>query len=316
MTTVFKRVLSLVNRRDDDFIIYCEELIARDQKQGKNRRAEKLRTSLNSLKHHTGRTALTFAEVTVEEMKAYEDKMIGCGLSVNTRSFYFRTLRAAYNRAVDEGKTPQQLPFRKVYTGIAKTKKRALSFNDIKRIKDLDLKSRPTHAFARDVFVLILLMRGISIVDLAYLKKSDLRFGVIRYHRHKTGQLISIKWEAPMRQLAHQLWAASKHKEADSPYLLPLIADSGKDPRRQYLNMSHLINKKLHQIGEELHLPLVLTTYVARHSWASIARSRHIPISVISEALGHDNEATTQIYLSSLDTSIIDAANRKVWAGL
>ena len=103
-----------------------------------------------------------------------------------------------------------------------------------------------------------------------------------------------------------------KYDTAGSPYLLPIIRDGGKDARRQYKNASHLINRRLKAIGERLELPVVLTTYVARHSWASVAKSKNVSISVISEAMGHDSEHTTRIYLASLDTASVDRANRLV----
>ena len=95
----------------------------------------------------------------------------------------------------------------------------------------------------------------------------------------------------------------------ESPYLLPIIVKSGVDERKQYINASHRINRHLKTIGKELGLSVPLTHYVARHSWASAARSKNIPISVISEGMGHDSETTTRIYLASLDTATIDKAN-------
>ena len=92
-------------------------------------------------------------------------------------------------------------------------------------------------------------------------------------------------------------------------YLLPIIRRAG-DERRQYTNALHVVNQRLKQLSEQLHLPRPLTMYVARHSWASAARQRHVPLSVISEGMGHDSEATTQIYLASLETTAVDDANR------
>lgn len=103
-----------------------------------------------------------------------------------------------------------------------------------------------------------------------------------------------------------------KYADPQSPYLLPVISRPGEDERRQYLNASHLMNKRLKIIGKMVGCPIKLTFYVARHGWASIARSRNVPLPVISEALGHDSEDTTRIYLALLDTSVVDKANSKV----
>ena len=127
--------------------------------------------------------------------------------------------------------------------------------------------------------------------------------GILSYRRQKTNQQLFIKWEKPMQEII------DKYDTTGTPYLLPIIKDVGKDERRQYKNASHLVNCKLKKIGMQLGLTIPLTTYVARHGWASIAKSKNIPISTISEAMGHDSENTTRIYLASLNTSVIDNAN-------
>ena len=127
--------------------------------------------------------------------------------------------------------------------------------------------------------------------------------GVLTCRRQKANRQLSIKWERPMQEII------DKYDTAGSPYLLPIIRDLNIDRRKQYKNASHLVNNKLKKIGEQLGLGISLTSYVARHAWASIAKSKNIPISTISEALGHDSETTTRIYLTSLDTSSVDKAN-------
>ena len=104
----------------------------------------------------------------------------------------------------------------------------------------------------------------------------------------------------------------NRYSNPDSPYLLPIITLPGCDERKQYLNAIHLMNAHLKAIGEKVKSPVRLTSYVARHGWASIAKSRNVPLSVISEAMGHDSESTTRIYLASLDSSVVDNANNKV----
>ena len=101
-----------------------------------------------------------------------------------------------------------------------------------------------------------------------------------------------------------------KHGMVQSGYLLPIIKSSGKDERKQYISAIHNINRRLKMIGMQLGIPIPLTLYVARHSWASIAKCQQIPLSVISEGMGHDSEKTTLIYLSTLDTTAVDKANQ------
>ena len=107
-----------------------------------------------------------------------------------------------------------------------------------------------------------------------------------------------------------------KYDIADTPYLLPIIKNMEVDARRQYKAAAHLVNDKLRRLGEQLGLAIPLTTYVARHGWASIARSKNIPLAIISEAMGHDSEKTTRIYLASLDTSAVDKANSQILKAL
>ncbi len=243
--------------------------------------------------------------ITSDLMLQYESWLKLKGVCMNSISFYMRILRAVYNRAVDKGMVEQTSPFRHVYTGIDKTIKRAIPIKSIKSLKNMDLTMRHSSDFARDMFMFSFYTRGMSFIDMAYLKKKDLNHGILTYRRRKTGQLLSIKWEKCMAEIVN------KYNDDTSEYLLPIIKRQG-DERRQYINSLHLVNYRLKLLSEEIGLNRPLTMYVARHSWASAARSKNIPISVISEGMGHDNEATTQIYLASLETSVVDNANKKI----
>lgn len=160
---------------------------------------------------------------------------------------------------------------------------------------------------ARDMFLFSFYTRGMSFIDMAYLKKTDLRNGVLSYRRSKTGQTLSVQWESCMQQILDHY-----PSRGDSEYLFPIIRHSLSDKRRQYKNSLARINRNLKELGRVIGLSAPLTMYVARHSWASIAHSEGIPLSVISEGMGHDNEKTTQIYLASLEHSVVDKANRKI----
>ena len=142
-----------------------------------------------------------------------------------------------------------------------------------------------------------------SFIDMYYLNKSNLQNGFLSYRRKKTNQQLVIKWEKPMQEII------DKYDTIGSSYLLPIILDAKTDERKQYKNAAQLVNSKLKKLGKQIGLPIPLTSYVARHAWASIARSKNIPLATISEAMGHDSESTTRIYLASLDTSVVDKAN-------
>lgn len=225
---------------------------------------------------------------------------------MNTVSFYMRILRATYNRAVDKGVIRQRFPFKHVYTGVEKTVKRAISFKVIRQLKEMDLSHSQSMEFARDMFMFSFYTRGMSFVDMAFLKKTDLNNGMLTYRRKKTGQLLSIRWEKCMQDIV------DKYPGNYSTYLLPIIIHIRKDERLQYKNSICLVNRRLKEIGKKLGLVHPLTMYVARHSWTSVARGKHIPLSVISEGMGHDSEKTTLIYLAALDTTVIDKANMVV----
>ena len=238
---------------------------------------------------------------------AYESYLKNNGLSLNSSSFYMRTFRAIYNKAVNDNLTNQQFPFKKVYTGIDKTIKRSVSLNTIKVIKHMDLSSDSSLDFARNMFLFSFYTRGMSFVDMAYLQKKDLKQGILSYHRCKTKQQLFIRWEKCMQDIV------DKYDTRNSQYLLPIINPHCKiDERKQYLRASQKVNYHLKKLGEKISLTNTLTMYVARHSWASIAKGKNIPISVISDSLGHNSELTTQIYLSTIDNNIIDNTNSMI----
>lgn len=287
------------------FFRFMESVIGQLKRLDKERTSETYTAAFNSLTRFREGEDLWLEEVTSDLMMEYEVWLKSTGISMNTVSFYNRILCAVYNRAVEKGLTEQRHPFKHVYTKIDKTVKRAISLKDIRRIKELDLTSKPSLDFARDLFMFSFYTRGMSFVDMAYLRKSDLRNGILSYCRRKTGQRLFIKWEKPMREIA------DKYAASGTPYLLPVIKTPGNE-RKQYRNALRLANNRLKKISELAGLQVNLTMYVSRHSWASIARSQNIPLSVISEGMGHDSETTTQIYLASLSNSTIDKANELI----
>lgn len=299
------RIVELYNLRSDNdsFLLFTRNLIVQLKQIGKIPTAETYTCALNSFIRFQGETDLLWEAVDSNLMIEYEVYLKAEGVCPNTSSYYMRSLRAIYNRAVEKELTIQRYPFKHVYTGIDKTVKRAVPVTVIRQIRNLNLEHNPMLDYARDIFMFSFYTRGMSFVDMAYLKKKDLHNGILSYRRQKTNQQLFIKWEKPMQEII------DKYDTTGTPYLLPIIKDVGKDERRQYKNASHLVNCKLKKIGIQLGLTIPLTTYVARHGWASIAKSKNIPISTISEAMGHDSENTTRIYLASLNTSVIDKAN-------
>lgn len=289
---------------------FMESIIASLRQNGKIRTSETYISTLNSFKKYRGNEDIILDCISSETMKGYEAWHIARGVTPNTISFYTRILRAVYNRAVEDGVIANRKPFRHVYTGIDKTLKRALPLTLIKKIKSLDLTFTPALDFARNMFMMSFYLRGMSFIDMAFLKKSDLKNGYVTYRRRKTGQLLTIEWTKEMQMLL------DKYPENSSEYLLPVIRNTGVNERSAYRNASYNINHNLKRIAEMAGVTIPLTLYVARHSWASAAKVKGIPLSVISEGLGHDSETTTRIYLAGLDTSIVDEANSLILSSL
>ena len=291
--------------REASFFEFMEEVILQLERLGKERTAENYTTALNSFKRFRNGNDIMLNEIDSDLMKEYEAYLKSHGVAMNTVSFYNRILRAVYNRAVEKEMTVQRYPFKHVYTGIDKTVKRALPLKIIKRIKELDLPLKSSLDFTRDMFLFSFYTRGMSFIDMAYLKKKDLQNGILSYRRRKTGQQLFIKWEKSMQEII------DKYPANENSYLLPIIK-TDRNERLQYKNALRLVNNKLKEISVSIGLQSKLTMYVSRHSWASIAKSQNIPLSVISAGMGHDSENTTRIYLASLDNSMIDKANELI----
>lgn len=286
---------------------YLENMANQFWSRGRLRTSETYSATLSSFRQFRGNVDLMLQDVQSELLLEYESYLRNRGLAPNTISFYMKHLRSAYNRAVEDGIVEDRRPFRHVTTSIAVTPKRAVSLKTIRRIKDMDLSNDLPKQFARDMFLFSFYTRGMSFVDIAFLGKKNLKGETLFYRRKKTNQLIEVHLEDCMLDIIQRY-----HSCQSSPYLLNIVNDSSSNIRRQYLNSSKKINRYLKNIGQELGLPLELTMYCARHSWATIAREKGFSLAVISEGLGHNSEKTTQIYLASLNSEVIDKANRDI----
>lgn len=296
---------------EQSLFTFMQEAIGQLKRLNRIRTSETYAATLSSfMKFRDGQDILLY-EVDSDTMMLYEAWLKGKGVCPNTISFYMRILRAVYNRAVEKELVEQKHPFKHVYTGIDKTVKRAVPLKAIKRIKELDLRLKPHLDYARDLFLFSFYTRGMSFIDLAYLKKSDLQNGFLTYRRRKTNQQLTVKWEKCMAEIV-----AKYNDCSTTQYLLPIITNPLVDERKQYRNAIYRVNTALKEIARMISLPMPLTMYCARHGWASIAKSKNIPLSVISEGMGHDSEETTRIYLASLDSYVIDQANSLILKGL
>lgn len=298
-------VLKFSRQADEQSLFtFMQDVIEQLKRLNRIRTSETYSVTLASFMKFRDGQDILLCEIDSDAMMLYEAWLKANSNCPNTISFYMRILRAVYNRAVEKDLIEQKFPFKHVYTGIDKTMKRAVPLKTIKRIKELDLTTKSHLDYARDMFLFSFYTRGMSFVDMAYLKKSDLKNGILTYRRRKTGQQLTVKWEKCMGDIV-----AKYEGHFATQYLLPIITDLRADERIQYRNALCRVNIALKGIARLVGLALPLSMYCARHAWASIAKSKNIPLAVISEGMGHDSEETTRIYLASLDTSVVDKAN-------
>jgi integrase len=293
------------------FFEFMHTVIIRLRDEGRDRTAEAYQSAFTSFRKFLRYNDIYLCDIDEDLIKDYEVFLHHGGLSKNSSSFYMRILRAVLNRAIDRNLVSESNPFRHVYTGVDKTVKRAINLSAIKRIKNLNLAHDKPCDFARDMFMFSFYMRGMSFIDMAHLRRSNLSRGYVTYRRRKTGQELCIKWEKCMQQIVDKY-----RVKCCGDYMLPILKGNSKD-RNQYKYMLSRLNKSLRDVAIYARIfNLPLTLYVARHSWASIAKSKKIPLSVISESMGHDSEKTTRIYLTTLDRSVVDNANTKILSEL
>lgn len=254
---------------------------------------------------HYKQTARLFSQKRIEDVKlknvnngvivGYREKLLADGLNKNTVAFYLRTMRAAYNRAVALELVKDIKPFTGVRCATMKTRKRALTEHQLKTIAEIELK-KDFENFARDFFLLSYMLRGMAPVDLMNLRWSDINNGRLDYRRSKTAQPISIQICKPIEDMLKKIG------NKDTERIFPQDAKS----------LLHRVNGHLHSVGDKAKIPFSLTMYVARHTWASLAQTKNVPLAVISKGLGHDNMMTTQIYLSGIENCVVDRYNRNL----
>ncbi len=287
------------------FSVFMEWMIDKLLSKGKKRSAEAYQTTLNSFMAFRNNEDIYLYEIKAPLIERYQAWLKRKGVTLNTISFYMRIMRTAYNNAVEYNLTSDMHPFRKVYTGIAKTTKRSVTLEVMKEIRHFATED-PNIAFARDMFLFSFYTRGMSFVDMSYLKTTDIVDGMLHYARKKTGQEIDIEWTTELQEIV------DRNPSCNEPYLLPIIKKSNGKERNQKRYKQTVVNENLKKISKALQLKEPLTMYVARHTWASLARDTGIPLKTISLAMGHESEKTTQIYLKNLDVNAVDRANREI----
>ena len=271
------------------------------------------RSILHSLEEFANIELLTFKELTAGFFLSFEHYLLASGCSPNTSACYFRSLRAICRQAEKEKllKDTRQL-FNGVFMGYEETRKRALNIEQLRAVAEADLEDAPSLGMARDLFILSYYLRGIPFIDLAYLRKTDIHDNVLCYRRSKTGRALSITLEPWMWEIIERY----RCENPNSPYLLRIIRRPGSIPeeRRQYESALRLYNKHLYQLSTRLGFGVRLTSYVARHTWATSAYNEDIPVAKISAGLSHASEEITHTYLRSFSDEQLAVVNLQMAA--
>ena len=310
------------------FLTYLESESEHQRKNGHISVANNYRSAANSFARFLQtqkKKDVSFKKLTPLMIADYEAWLQMGGLCKNTTSFYIRALQAVYNKAVRQGLTEDHKPFVGVYRGVAKTVKRAIAPKEVCQLKALDIRAELVKKgysgkrlrnlqhqldFARDIFIFSFCARGLTFVDLAHMRKSNISGGSLAYVRRKTKQRIEVQMESQMQEVI------DRHP-SQTDYLFPILSKTGNKEAvyHQYRYALARYNASLEILGEMLG-GLKLTSYVSRHSWASAAHQQHVPLSIISQSMGHDSEKTTEIYLKSLECNVINKANHELLANV
>ena len=302
-----------LNENGDTVLSCLATLIDELKNDGQWGNARKLQRALNSFSDFLGGLDRPLKQVDERLVMEYEQWLRTRKVSKNSSSFYMRTLRSAYNKVISRNQMEQTFPFRNVYTGVERTRKRAVPEDIMVRLQKLDLTHSAPLAFSRDMFIFSYCTRGMAFVDIAYLKKEDVSGGILSYVRHKTGQRLTVRIEPLIEEIIER-YEPLVH---NSPYLFPIITSNDPEEAfRQYQTALGYHNRKLKKLGKLTGENLHLSSYTARHSWATVARKHNVPLSVISAGMGHTSEKTTLIYLDSVENSLIDKANEEILEAL
>ena len=285
---------------------YMQRIITEKKNERTGATLRNYQSAFRVFRQFLGQTKLPAKAIDKGVVKQFEQYLFARHLSANTVSFYCRILRMVWYRAVADGVIePQPSPFRAVCTRVEKTRKRAVDEGVIRRLTGLQVEKAGL-ALARDMFLFCYYARGMAFIDLAYLTENNIQGNTLIYVRKKTGQVLKVGLLPVMKQLI------AKYRRAQQPFLFPILAKD-KSSFQDYDSALRLQNKRLGKLGKLIGCPL--STYVARHTWASVAKMKGIADDVISESMGHTSLKTTRIYIASLDHSRLDKANRIVIFG-
>ena len=283
----------------------AEKYIGTLQEEGRYATAHVYKNALLSFSKFCGTSSVSFGQITRERLRLYNQHLFDSCLKPNTVSTYIRMLRSIYNRGVESGYTifvPRL--FREVYTGVDVRQKKALPANEL---HTLLYGEPPTENLRRTQQIASLMFQfcGMSFADIAHLEKSSLDRNILRYNRIKTGTSMSVEVLDTAKDLLFKLRKEEAPRGGCPDYLFDILRGdkSRKDEEgyHEYQSALRQFNNHLKELAKALGVRSPVTSYTFRHSWATTAKYRGVPIEMISESLGHKSIKTTQIYLKGFE---------------
>lgn len=288
---------------------YIDTQIEWKKSKKKNGIAAAYQSTRSSLARYTGNKEIKLSQVNSSFVNRYKDYLYESGVTENTIVYYIRNFRALYNLAVKDGFVPCcDYPFRKICTRPCKTVKRALDRDQMLKLACLSLRSGSELKRSLDFFLFGFYAQGMAFVDIAYLKWKNISGNLIIYRRHKSKQLVQIVITPQIKSIID---THGNDACGTDEYVFPIIK-SGLDEYNQYRVALGRINRHLKTISVKQNIYPPLTTYMARHTWATLAREYGAPVSEISAGLGHTKEEMTLVYLKELDLTHLHQINKMV----
>lgn len=295
---------------------YIDSIVERMATAGQIKNASIYKDTKRNIKYFAGKKDVQFSDIDIMFLNKFEEHLKAKGKGANTIYLYLRTLRSIMNKAIKELVCSEKYyPFKNFslarYSNI-KTEKRAITKEDIKKIEALILDN-DDEILARDIFLFSYYCRGMNFTDICFLKWGNIENNRLFYTRQKTKELFNIGLLDP----AQRILARYKTETFDGKdsHVFPILFShhiTAKTIYNRKEKILKVVNKNLKGIASKAEITANLTTYVARHSYATILKISGISTSVISQAMGHDSERTTQVYLESFGNKILDEASKAI----
>lgn len=294
---------------------FYNELIEEMELSGKIGNSRVYKDSIRSLEsYYKSKLDIPFSDIDMNFLLSYEKWLRQKNCKESSMNLFLRTLRSTYNKAIERKYAKRDdYPFNdyKVSKFSIKTDKRAISKDNIKLIMNLDLsKEKEYIQLSRDLFVFSYLCSGISFSDMANLKHGNITNDRLVYTRQKTHRRINV----PISNEAKEIMR--KYIDSNNEYIFPILNHTiHKTEMQQYNRKKKVIlkvNRYLKKISQMIGIEVNLTTYVSRHSYATVLKNSGVNIALIGETLGHSDLKTTQIYLDGFENSQIDEAMKNL----